>query len=273
MQLKFKRSILAFAAAAAIGLPLAAEAHRAWFLPSATVLSGKDPWVTIDAAVSNDLFYFEHQPMRLDNLVLFGPDGKEVKAENSATGRYRSTFDVHLTQPGTYKFALVNQGVFASYKENGQLKRWRGKAEDLAKQVPANAEDLRVTQSQSRMEVFVTAGKPSDAVLKPTGQGLELAAITHPNDLFVGEKANFGLLLDGNPAADLKVTIIPGGIRYRDKLQEITVTTDKDGKFSVTWPEPGMYWLEANLRDDKNVAAPAKERRASYVATFEVLPQ
>jgi len=273
MQPKFKRTLLALAAAAAIGLPLAAEAHRAWFLPSATVLSGKDPWVTIDAAVSNDLFYFEHNAMRLDNLVLFGPDGKAVKAENSSTGRYRSTFDVHLTQPGTYKFATVSEGLFASYKENGQPKRWRGKAEDFAKQVPANAEDLRVSQSDSRMEVFVTAGKPSDIVLKPTGKGLELAAITHPNDLFVGEKANFGLLLDGKPAADVTVTVIPGGIRYRDKLGEIKLTTDKDGKFSVSWPEPGMYWMQATLRDEKNVTAPAKERRASYVATFEVLPQ
>lgn len=273
MQPKFTRTILALAAAAAIGLPLAAEAHRAWFLPSATVLSGKDPWVTIDAAVSNDLFYFEHNAMRLDNLVLFGPDGKEVKAENASTGRYRSTFDVHLVQPGTYKFAVVNQGLFASYKENGQPKRWRGKAEDFAKQVPANADELRITQSDSRMEVFVTAGKPTQTVLKPTGKGLELVAETHPNDLFAGEKARFGLVLDGKPAADVAVTVIPGGIRYRDKLQEIKLTTDKDGKFTLTWPEPGMYWLEATLRDDKNVAAPAKERRASYVATFEVLPQ
>lgn len=39
-------------------LPTIAEAHRAWMLPSATVLSGDDPWVTVDAAISNDLFYF-----------------------------------------------------------------------------------------------------------------------------------------------------------------------------------------------------------------------
>ena len=34
-----------------IGLPLSAQAHRAWLLPSATVLSGEgDLWVTVDAA-------------------------------------------------------------------------------------------------------------------------------------------------------------------------------------------------------------------------------
>ena len=36
-----------------IGLPIsAAQAHRSWMLPSATVLSGDDVWVTVDAAVS-----------------------------------------------------------------------------------------------------------------------------------------------------------------------------------------------------------------------------
>jgi hypothetical protein len=34
-----------------------------------------------------------------------------------------------------------------------------------------------------------------------------------------------------------------------------------------------MYWMNASLQDDKNAAPPATQRRASYVATFEVLPQ
>jgi hypothetical protein len=37
-------------------LAVPAQAHRAWLLPSATVLSGTDAWVTVDAAISNDLF-------------------------------------------------------------------------------------------------------------------------------------------------------------------------------------------------------------------------
>jgi hypothetical protein len=51
------------------------------------------------------------------------------------------------------------------------------------------------------------------------------------------------------------------------------VKTDAQGRFSVTWPDPGMYWLEATLEDDKTSIPQAKQRRVSYVATFEVLPQ
>ncbi|HET6388555.1 DUF4198 domain-containing protein [Hyphomicrobium sp.] len=259
--------------ALALALPVSAHAHRAWLLPSATVLSGNDAWVSVDAAVSNGLFNFEHQPLRLDNLVVTAPDGSTVNPQNPSTGKYRSTFDVHLANPGTYKLAVVSDGVSASYKDKGERKRWRGKAENLASEIPAGAEDLKVTQNLRRLETFVTAGKPNDVALKPSGQGLELIPVTHPNDLFAKSTATFILHIDGTPAADLKVAIARGGERYRTKPEEQTATTDKDGKFAVTWAEPGMYWIEAEATDGKATVKEAKERRLTYAATFEVLPE
>ncbi|MBF8177875.1 DUF4198 domain-containing protein [Herminiimonas contaminans] len=273
--------VAALAVSLSVALPMAANAHRAWMLPSATVLSGNEPWVTVDAAVSNDLFYFEHNPLRLDGLAVIAPDGSAAAVENKSTGKYRSTFDVKLAQKGTYKLTMVNDGLSASYKVGTENKRWRGSAETFAKEVPADAKDLNVSRNQSRMEVFVSSGKPSDTVLKPTGAGLELVPITHPNDLFAGDTSNFRFLLDGKPAADIEVTVIPGGIRYRDQLGEIKVKTDKDGKFSVKWPSAGMYWMSANngspqmgtgSNAQKAVGTLAKPiRRVSYTATLEVL--
>jgi uncharacterized GH25 family protein len=271
-------------------VPLGAQAHRVWMLPSATVLSGDDVWVTIDAAVSNDLFYFEHFPLRIASigtppadmpggravrpaeLFITAPDGSKVEAKNGSIGRYRSTFDVHLTQKGTYKIAVRNDGVFASWKVGTETKRWRGTAEAFAKEVPIEADGLQATLSRSRVEVFITSGKPTRDTLKVTGKGLELDPVTHPNDLVAGTAATFRLLIDGKPAPDLKVAVVPGGSRYRDKLGEMNLTTGTDGTFAVTWPEPGMYWMEAVLRDDKTQIAGIKQRRANYVATLEVLP-
>ncbi|MFC7298164.1 DUF4198 domain-containing protein [Herminiimonas aquatilis] len=281
--------VAALAVSLSVALPMAAYAHRSWMLPSATVLSGNEPWVTVDAAVSNDLFYFEHNAMRLDNLAIIAPDGKTVDAENKNSGKYRSTFDVKLSQKGTYKLTVVNDALSASYKLDSENKRWRGKAEDFAKEIPAEAKDVNVSRMQSRMEVFVSSGKPTDTVLKPTGSGLELVPITHPNDLFAGDTSNFRFLLDGKPATNIEVTLIPGGIRYRDQLGEIKVKTDKDGKFSVKWPTAGMYWMTASNGGERmvppvagEVKAAAREpqpvgtlakpiRRVSYSATLEVL--
>jgi uncharacterized GH25 family protein len=142
----------------------------------------------------------------------------------------------------------------------------------------------------SRVEVFVTAGKPNKKALEPTGVGLELAPITHPNDLVVGEPASFQLLKDGKPATNLEVTLIPGGIRYRDQLNEAKLKTDAEGKFTTTFKAPGMYWMNATVGAAGRPSGaggpggqgpggpggpmrmPAGDR-ASYTATLEVLPQ
>lgn len=255
-------------------VPVAAHAHKAWLLPSSTVLSGTDDLaVTIDAAASNDLFYFDHRPLQLDSLVVTAPDGSKVAAENASTGKYRSTFDVPLKAPGTYRVALVMDNLFATYKDGGKEKRWRGKKENIAKEIPASATDLVVTQNTRRLETFVTAGAPDEAALKPIGAGLELEPVTHPNDLVEKSEAEFKLLLDGKPAPGVKIEIVRGGIRYRNQLGDATVTTDANGVFKYTWPEPGMYWLEASVEDDKATVEGAKQRRAGYAVTLEVLPE
>ncbi|MDR7035917.1 MULTISPECIES: DUF4198 domain-containing protein [Methylobacterium] len=263
---------LALPLLAALAAAAPAAAHKAWMLPSSTVLSGADVWVTVDAAVSNDLFVFEHVPMRLDNLVVTGPDGEAVKAENAATGKFRSTFDLHLTKPGTYRASVVGEGLFATYKLNGEPKRWRGRPEALERDVPKEATDLRLTQTQQRTDTFVSLGKPSTPALAPAAKGLDLRAETHPNNLASGETARFTLLLDGAPAANVDVEIVRGGVRYRDAPGEIRLKTGADGSFSVTWPQAGMYWLGAEVQDDK-ATIPNARRRAAYNATLEVLPQ
>lgn len=263
------KSAAKLAAALALCLPFAAHAHDVWIVPSSTVLSGTDSWITVDAAVGNDKFYFNHAPLRLDGLTVTAPDGNAAEAENINRGKLRSTFDLQLKQAGTYRVAVVNDGVFARWKEDGTNKRYFGKVEGMAQAVPAKADELEVSQSLGRVETFVTAGKPS--AVKPVGRGLELAPVTHPNDLFTDEAATFQMLLDGKPAADLDVNVVPGGSRYRDKVGEIQIKTDKDGKFSVKWPQPGLYWIEAGMEDAKVTVPQAKKRRLSYAGTVEVL--
>lgn len=259
--------------AAAIATPLAASAHKMWLLPSATNVAGADPWVTVDAAISNDLFYPDHHAASLDQLVITAPDGQTAKPQNASSGKYRSVFDLELTQQGTYRVTMVNQGLFASYELDGQKKRWRGKAGELATGIPKAAKNVVVTASSNRVETFISNGKPNDVALKPGGQGLELVPITHVTDLVAGEPATFQLLLDGKPVSDLKVSAIAGATRYRNAQDELTAQTGKDGKFQLVWPHAGMYWINASTQDDNSGMKQASKRRLSYTATLEVLPE
>ena len=285
-------SSLSLTLAIAAALPFTAQAHKQWLVPSATVVAGNDPWVSVDAAISNQLYYPDHVPMRLDNIAITAPDGSTQKPHNPATGKYRSVFDVQLAQAGTYRIANLNSGVSARWDTPESLAAAakapaatgpggpggapggflrNASPADLATKIPQDAQNLRVTEGIGRVETFVTRGAPSSVT--PTGKGLELVPVTHPNDLFAGEEATFQLMIDGKPAAGLEVEIIRGATRYRNAQDPITASTDASGQFRVTWPEAGMYWLEASAEDDRTSVPQATQRRLSYVATLEVLPQ
>jgi uncharacterized GH25 family protein len=276
-------------AAALFSLPASAYAHRGWFLPSATVFSGTDSYVTVDAAISNDLFFADHQPMRLEQVRAWAPDGSEAAIENGATGRYRSTFDLKLDKPGTWKIGTQSSNVSGTFKLNGEERRvgrrgmggapggpggpvgaQRPPAVAVA-DIPPDATDVKLTEVVMRNEIFVTAGAPTDGVFKPTGKGLELAPVTHPDELVAGETASFRFLVDGKPAAGVKVTVIPGGKRYRNGEDARDFTTGPDGVVKLSLPAAGMYWVNASLTDDKPSAPRATQRRMGYTTTVEVL--
>ncbi|NHC05958.1 DUF4198 domain-containing protein [Azonexus fungiphilus] len=263
---------LKFVAAVVASLGLQqAQAHDIWLEPSSTVLS-KAGYITVAAAAGNDKFVYNHAPLRgLEHLAAIAPDGSKVAPENFMQGKLRSVLDLNLAQTGTYRLTMASGGVMASWKEGGESKRFRGNAEAFAKNVPAGAEDLKVSESLGRLETFVTVGKPTP--LTATGVGLEMVPLTHPNDLVAGEVAVFRFDLEGKPAKDLEVVLVRGGTRYRDQKEEIKLKTDAEGKISVKWPQPGLYWLDVDAQDAKTTVKQAKERRLSYVATLEVLPQ
>lgn len=259
----------AFAAALLTSAP-AALAHRFWLLPSTTVLSGTGAWVTVDAAVSNTLFVFEHRPLRLDGLVVTGPGGCRVSPQNVHVGQLRSSFDLRLDAPGTYRISVASAIVMASWKEDGELKRWRGPATELAAHVPPQAAELEVSRNAMRVETYVTLGKPSRDTLAPAGEGLEILPETHPGDLVAGEEAVFLLLLDGRPAAGVELAVVQGAGRHIERPFEQKLVSDAQGRVRVRFPAPGYYWLQAAVGG----AAPGGAgSRATGVLTVEVQPR
>ena len=310
-------ALAALAGVATLCTPLAAQAHRMWILPNATNFSGEDPWVSVDAAVSNDLFYADHVALGLDQVTAIGPDGSKLAIENGQRGRYRSTFDVHLTQPGTSRIAVVNSNVGGTYVVDGVTYRvgnvrgrpggappgagaggpgpgaapapnsgvrreggggapgGEGGARVQAQQgvndvsqIPANATDVKLVQASMRTETFVTRGAPTP--IKPTGSGLELVeAGAHPTDAVADEPATFKLMMDGKPAPGVAVTVVAGNRRFDKSPADLKLTTGADGGFTVKWPSPGFYWINATVEGGA-VTVPRATRRASYTAILEV---
>ncbi|CAH0495003.1 DUF4198 domain-containing protein [Novosphingobium sp. CECT 9465] len=296
--------------AAAVGLAAPASAHNAWLLPSTTVLSDTVQSVTVDMGASTAPFEANHQPLPVESIRIWAPDGTMGKVENPARGRYRSTFDVKIDKPGTWRIGMENSGISGTFKVNGEswmVGRRRGPAPAAGTpqgappaaagappagpaggpggrpridpahivatvdEIPAGATDLDLTETMGRNEFFVTAGEPGGTLFKPAGKGLEFVPVTLPTDLVSNEPGQFRFLVDGKPAAGLEVEVIPGGRRYREADQTQKLRTDAQGLLTVNWTGAGFYWLNASMNDDKPSHPKATKRRLSYTATLEVL--
>jgi hypothetical protein len=254
----FRKSLLALAAGAALMIPQTAGAVRQWMLPSETMFMGSgNEWLTVDLAISDDLFYVNH-PGQDWNAVVTAPDGSIVPVENRMVGKLRQTFDVPIKAKGTYKVAVTTDMVMGNYMLNGERKMLpRGTTPATLKDaIPEGATDVQTAEANSRLETFVTAGVPTDSVFVTTGKGLEMVPVTHPNDVVAGEPATFKFLLDGKPAANLDVVAIPGGVRYRGELKQIDAKTDAEGKVSLTLPDAGMYWVNISMGGRRGPGGP-----------------
>lgn len=313
--MRIRHLLIAAALSSALATP--AMAHRQWLLPSTTTLSGTSEGVTVDAAVSNDLFYADHQPIDPTQVAVWAPDGSQGKIENAAKGRYRGTFDVAIDKPGTWKIGIERASVSGTFKLNGETWRVGGRGRPAGApggpgapgapggapmgpppagfggpggpggpggapsnpvnvvasvaDIPANATEVKLTEMSQQNFVYVTADAPTKGVLASRGKGLEFDPITHPAELVSNEEGQFRFLIDGKPAAGVKVTVVPGSKKYREAEDAQELTTGPDGVLHVKWPVAGMYWLSASATDQKPSDKRATDRRMTFTTTVEVV--
>lgn len=253
-------------------LASSALAHRQWILPSTSVLSGEDQWISVEAAISNNLYFPNHHAIGLENITVLSPTGKALQKQSAAEGEIRSTFELQLEEPGSYRIFSGRSGMFASWEENGERKRQRGSAADFAAMDLASLEKLQLRENASRVETIVTSGAPSEIAV--SGEGLEFEFLTHPNDLYTGESASFRVLLNGNATAGVEVTVVQGNDRFRNEAGDQTFVSDENGLIEIPWKQAGRYWINASARiDGGDFHGFPLARSASYTLTVEVLPE
>jgi uncharacterized GH25 family protein len=261
-----QKTVLAVALAS---IALSASAHRPWIMPLNTFIEAKEPVATIDGAISDQLFEFDTNMLKMDGALVTDPDGATSVIPAPLVGRFRSSVDLKLPKEGTYKISMVSLNTMGSYKLNGEMKRFRG-----ADEPPAGATDIVRSTSHSRLETFVTANKPSMGAFKPSGEGLEMIPLTNPTELRTGETTRMRFTLDGKPLANQPFSLVPGGVKFRGVLGEVRLVTDAKGEASIKLPAPGQYWLGVSYPNDQRKGPPENgAKRYSYTATLAVLPE
>lgn len=247
----------------------AASAHTLWLVPSHYVLSKENSWIAVDASAAN-MTFVPDKGIGLNNLSLHLPDGKKQEIKSVYQGKRKSMADVQLGGDGTYRIELSNPlRYFTSYEVDGERKRLMADKKERVSQLPEGATKVETTQMRSRSYAYITVNKPTDTVVKLTGQGLEVSSKVHPADIVAEETVTFTFNLDGKPQANVKGTLSFDGELYRNEAGRVDFTTDKNGVFSFTPEVAGRYLIEASYSADTKSELADKVREA-VTFTFEV---
>lgn len=216
---------------------LPAAAHSPYLLPNYFDATDRDH-VSVQASFT-ERFFVPDITMKADYHVLSGEGVRTPLTPQYS--RDLAVVDVDTRVPGTYR---ISTGLREGSTRKAALidGRWeffeRGDA-------PANAVDM---QSWTRADVYVSRGSPTDAVLAPTGTGLEFHLLTHPNRLFAGKGARLLLLFDGKPLANGLVQLQLVGDPARDVAPPVELHSDARGQLELPLQAAGLYYLMSRHR-------------------------
>jgi hypothetical protein len=268
-----------------------ARAHTPYLLPNA--FDAERDHVTLQGSLTEDDYFRPDIALKATSYVEITPTGEHQALAPAAVLKDLALVEAALPEPGTYRFstgALVGRhmrmaevgGRWLMVRPTGAPER-RGSEGGTSAGHPQHAEgpptiteaDLppgaKTVEVDNVMtaETYVSKGAPTDATLKPTGQGLELKPLVHPNSIYVDAGFPFQLLVDGRPAAGLPVDVYREGDVYDEKKLTSETRTDGDGRGKVAFDRPGVYLLTARTPGRSPGEAP-QPRSYVYSLTFEV---
>ncbi|MEZ0471489.1 DUF4198 domain-containing protein [Luteimonas salinilitoris] len=163
---------------------LPSSAHTPYLAPS-SFETRPGSWVTLDASFA-ETFFIPEVVFDDSRFEVTGPDGTAATPETVRLMKTRAVVEHRLgEQAGTYRFSTGPRlgALFRTWELDGEQTSSR----DPAVEIPAGAKVLSNFQSLTLAETYVSVGAPDQTALAPRGDGLELVAVTHPNDLYVGE--------------------------------------------------------------------------------------
>lgn len=256
------KSALLGAAICAIA-PTAALAHMPYLMPNFFDVTERDH-VTVQASFTEDAFAPD-VVMKSESWFVQGPAGPKAITE-VAYLRDLAAFEAALPTAGTYKISSGER-----LGRNGKMYKdakgeWIMSGE--SGETPAGVALVDV-QSVTAAEVYVTKGSPSREALATTGKGLEMRAITHPNQIFAKSPAQFELTYQGKPLPGAVVTLYRAAGLYDGKKVAGETKTDAAGRFSLTAPDGGTYLALIRHRTEAPAGSATPYRSYSYALTFE----
>jgi len=254
-------------ASLALTAALPVAAHTPYLQPS-SFAPREGQTVALDASFA-ETFFVPETAFDDSAFSVTGPDGATSPLPSQVM-KTRTVAEYTLPKvAGTYRLSTGTRlgALFRTWEINGK----RESSRDASVKIPAGAKVISDFQSLTLAETYVTARSPDRAALAPRNKGLELVAVSHPSDLYVGEEFEFIVQYDGKSLVAQPVEITEAVWSSDRKPQVITLETDAQGHGRMKLEQAGTWVALTRFRTPAPAGAPVAEYSNSYTLSFRVL--
>ncbi len=248
----------------------AAMADTAYVKPS-TFAPVLDQTLSVEASFSDDCCEPRY-PVRSDTFQLIHPDGTRAAIEGVEHFANATVFDVTVAAPGTTRITtgerLGRKGEYVQIDGTYHLIN-SPDAEPI--DIPDGTPILS-SQTATVTDAYVTVGLQDWGAIRISVGRLAMTPMQHPNTVKVGDVFSGQVTLDGAPVAGTTVALTTEYQRLLD-ADALTVDTDADGQFSVTFADPGAHVLMVRLQAPAPAGAETDIRSYTTALTLDVSPE
>jgi uncharacterized GH25 family protein len=260
----------AFHAAAAMLLIGMAQgrawAHQKWLWPNVFIVEKPPVWVSFDVTWSDRPFTAE-QGAGQRPLSIVNPDGEQAPPPQVFVGNTKTTAEVELTKPGTYRFESVDPLTYWTRVDNNGKEAWIEKPKNEVQGKKITRSDLYYSEAAA----FVTVGEPTQLPAPDEKDPIEIVIKTHPSRLTAGTAHELQVISYGKPVAKATVNVFGPSATGHDPDQSLPC--DEHGAATLQLDAAGRYLLACEL--EKTVADDPKADIHSFNAylTISVEPR
>jgi uncharacterized GH25 family protein len=216
-----------------------AAAHQKWLWPNVFFVEKGPAWVSVDVTWGDQPFT-AGEGVGEQAIVVVGPDGAR-SAATGFVGKTKSTAEVELTAPGTYRFESVDAPAYWTQIDADGKEQWIKKPKSQVTGSKITRADLYYSEAVA----YVTVGSPSELPAAGKDDPLEITLKTHPARITAGEPAELAVVSYGKPVGKARVNVFGPTTAGHDPEQ--SVDCDERGVATVRLAKGGRHLLTCDL--------------------------
>jgi uncharacterized GH25 family protein len=217
-----------------------ATAHQKWLWPNVFVTPQAPVWISVDVTWG-DRAFIASEGTGEQSVTFMGPDTRRETAASAFIGKTKTTAEMELTVPGTYRIEAVDPATYWTQVRVNGREQWK----KAARNEVSAGEIIRADLYYAEAIAYVTVGDATPIAKHASSDPIEIQLTAHPSTLTAGKPIEFQVLSYGKPAKGATVKLFDETTDGHNP-QSVAVC-DEQGRGALRAKAPGRHLLSCEL--------------------------